>query len=183
MVLENNLFLENYFHQTDENGKILVVCSLVGSLLVMPVMYFKTDKKIKDIQNSEISESYCVISIQMLIVMKISYVSLFFANICFALLIVLNVDGGKPFTHKFSRLISFLPKTLGIINMYIQSLEWLTMIYIIIYQKNQKMSEIMYKLNNSNEYKNFQKRETTFKNVFLGTILTIYLSIWVYNAL
>ena len=54
MVLENNLFLENYFHQTDENGKILVVCSLVGSLLVMPVMYFKTDKKIKDIQNSEI---------------------------------------------------------------------------------------------------------------------------------
>ena len=104
--------------------------------MVLPLMIRQTIKKIKKTKDPSINNSYCVISIAMLRIIMMSYVILWLVNVTIIILSIfeINLEVGSNL-YIILNLITAVCIICGKINLYLQGIEWIVMIYIIRTQK------------------------------------------------
>ena len=73
------------------------------------------------------------------------------------ILTTIDQDIGVKSEHKIftglTNILFLVPSFCGRYNEYLQAFEWMMMIYLIRFQKDKELGEIMYELNNSKSQK------------------------------
>ena len=137
---QRNITLMSYFKLSSQTQQNICFVFLFLSLIVLPLMIRLTIKKIKKTKDPSINNSYCVISIAMLRIIMMSYVILWLVNVTIIILSIfeINLEVGSNL-YIILNLITAVCIICGKINLYLQGIEWIVMIYIIRTQKQKTL--------------------------------------------
>ena len=144
-----NQFLIKLFNLVEADSQITYLVFFGLSFILIPVCFWQAHKKQKRIMDPNNNNSYCVISIYMLMILKFSLVLQFLLNIVIMVLFIYEKEIESPYFYIVLKVMLYVPWICGNGINISQFYEWLAMFYVIYIQKQKNLSEIMFEINNS----------------------------------
>ena len=177
----SNTFLVSYFNglSKDSINQIIYVCYIPSSLVMLAYSFKYTQRKINKIHDPQYNNSFCIITIRMLQLMKLMQVLQFILNI--ALMVLIATGQEVEHAHFQANVLSIAlttPFLMGRFVSILQAYEWILMVNIIQIQKDKALEEIMFEINNSESHLKFLRKEKIMRRIF-HFVVFVYMTIMI----